>query len=355
MKCKDPRSGYAVLLIFCMAAVIAIGLYSRLPRVAFESQRDKEQLLVDRGQQFSRAVSLYVRKFKKFPATIEALEDTNGMRFLRRRYKDPMTGKDEWRIIHVGPNGVFTDSIVYKKKDDKAEQNTNTYIADLGAVNNNPQTAGVNPALRTRPSDNSGAPGTGDPNNPQPVPGTAIAPGINLPPGVGVQGQQGNLLPGQPGPAVTSGTAGNTAYDTTPGANGNTPNPFGGQQPGNTGAAADMIRNLLTSPRPGGLNGVGAGATTQQPTQTTIGGGIAGIASKLEREGIKVFNDRKAYNEWEFVYDMSKDPAMANAGAAAAPATGQRPGQPGQPGQVGNGLTPVPVVPGQPLPVTPKQ
>ncbi len=348
---KNPRSGYAVLLIFCMAAVVAIGLYSRLPRVAFEAQRDKEELLVDRGQQFSRAVALYVRKFKRFPATMEALEDTNGQRFLRHRYKDPLTGKDEWRVIHVGPNGVFTDSLVYKKKDDKGEQNTNTYIADFGAPGasaNNPN-AGVNLAMRTRPSDGPGAPGTGDPNNP-PAPVDPNNPAPVLPPGMGVQGRQGSLLPGQPGPAVTSATAGNTQYATTPGANGNTPSPFGGQQPGTTGAASDMIRNLLTSPRPGGANGIGT-PVAQQPTQTTIDGGIAGIASKVEREGIKVFNERTAYNEWEFVYDLSKDPAMANGGGAAAGQ--QRTGQNGQPAQVGNGLTPVSVIPGQPVPVVP--
>ena len=40
------------------------------------------------------------------------LEDTNRMRFLRRRYKDPMTPDGEFRIIHVGeaktvPKGLF--------------------------------------------------------------------------------------------------------------------------------------------------------------------------------------------------------------------------------------------------------
>jgi hypothetical protein len=39
----------------------------------------------------------------------------------------------------------------------------------------------------------------------------------------------------------------------------------------------------------------------------TIGGGIAGVASKLEQEGIKIYNDHTAYNEWEFVYDSTKD------------------------------------------------
>ena len=27
-----------------------------------------------------------------------------------------MTGKDEWRLIHVGPGGVFTDSLINQSK-----------------------------------------------------------------------------------------------------------------------------------------------------------------------------------------------------------------------------------------------
>jgi hypothetical protein len=59
-----------------------------------------------------------------------------------------------------------------------------------------------------------------------------------------------------------------------------------------------MIRNMLTQPtqRPG-LGG----------TQNIIGAGIAGVASKLEAEGIKSYNDRTKYNEWEFIYDPRKD------------------------------------------------
>src|SRR5207245_983626 len=107
---RDSESGYALLLVFAMAAAVAIMLYIELPRVAFELQRNKEQLLIERGEQYQRAIQLYFRKFKKYPARLEELESTNNIRFLRRRYADPMTGKTEWRLIHIGPGGVFTDS-----------------------------------------------------------------------------------------------------------------------------------------------------------------------------------------------------------------------------------------------------
>lgn len=365
----NPRSGYALLMIFCMAAMVSIMLYSQMPRVAFEAQRDKEQLLIDRGEEYSRAVSLYVRKLKKFPATMEALENTNNIRFLRKRYKDPLTGKEEWRLIHVGPNGVFTDSKVYGKKD-KDTKEKQTFITELPMSGTPAGDAAINLAMRKRQSDGPNAPGTGEAINggavgsgmqvnpdgsivpqtngqPQPLPPGQISglpPGVQLPAGIGSQ-QQPGLLPGQPGAPATSPTAG-TAYSTALGANGQTPTPFG-QQPGTSGAASDMIRNLLTSPRPGGQFGTPA-AASGTPAQTTIGGGIAGVASNLEREGIKIYKEKTAYNEWEFVYDMSKDPTMANngAGQTAAPRTGQ-PGVPGVPGQQPTTPIPAPRPPGQ--------
>ena len=78
----------------------------------FESQRAKEQLLIERGEQYKRAIQLFVKKMNRYPGTIEELESTNNIRFLRKRFVDPMTGKSEWRLIHVGAGGVFTDSKV---------------------------------------------------------------------------------------------------------------------------------------------------------------------------------------------------------------------------------------------------
>ena len=55
-----------------------------------------------RGDQYVRAIRLYYRKTHTYPGSIEQLEKTNNIRFLRQQYMDPMTGKDDWRLIHVG-------------------------------------------------------------------------------------------------------------------------------------------------------------------------------------------------------------------------------------------------------------
>jgi len=49
--------------------------------------------------EYERAIRKYYRKFGSYPATVEMLEDSNHMRFLRKRYKDPITGKD-FKVLH---------------------------------------------------------------------------------------------------------------------------------------------------------------------------------------------------------------------------------------------------------------
>jgi len=123
---RKPESGFALLMVFLMGAIIGITLYIEMPRVAFESQRSREQLLIDRGLQYQRAIQLFYRKYKAYPQSMDDLETTRNIRFLRRRYVDPMTGKSEWRIIHVGPGGVLTDSLIKPANPLGADKNKTT-------------------------------------------------------------------------------------------------------------------------------------------------------------------------------------------------------------------------------------
>jgi hypothetical protein len=178
---RKGEQGFALLLVFVLAAGIALMLYKQVPRVAFESERDKEQLLIDRGGQYQRAIQVYYATFKRYPARIEDLENTNDKRFLRRRYVDPFTGKDEWRIIHT--NGLFlTDSKVQKPPAAANASGTGQTAANgtapggvgapaTGGIGSTPGVGGTNVSSNTpSPTDpNATANGATDPNAPPPV------------------------------------------------------------------------------------------------------------------------------------------------------------------------------------------
>jgi type II secretory pathway pseudopilin PulG len=376
MKRARKDSGFALLLVLLMAALIAISLYMELPRVAVESQRQKEQLLILRGEEYKRAILVFYKTNSRWPTKIEDLESFNNRRFLRRRFKDPMTGTDEWKLIHIN-NGVFTDSVTNQPKTGTGAQAadaapTNQYVGNGGGMfNGSAGTAPAGPDLgRRRLSDggmgggtvvpmdpsatstaNSGtsapqdpnaptAPGSnpGDPNAPNagnPAPTVPPVPGANppdgsqpgapgqpvMPPGMpgappGMPGMPPGF-PGVPGAPVNSQTGGVSAtpYPTMPGANGSAP-PF--PQPGATNqganAAQNMISQILSSPRPGGAP---VGTTATSGGGLVIGGGIAGVASKADAVGIMVYNDRTNYKEWEFIFDPTKWRAPANPLAGA--------------------------------------
>jgi type II secretory pathway pseudopilin PulG len=91
----------AALLI--ALAVMAILLTVAMPVWRHEARREREAELVFRGEQYARAVALF--RFKNanipnaFPPSIDALVQG---RFLRKKYKDPMTKDGEFELIGVG-------------------------------------------------------------------------------------------------------------------------------------------------------------------------------------------------------------------------------------------------------------
>ncbi len=195
---KRGESGFAMLLLFAMAAAVAIMLYRELPRLVFESQRIREQDLIMRGEQYRRAIQLYVRQFKKYPASLDDLERTSNIRFLRRRYKDPLTGKDEWRLIHIDNAGVFTDSLIHKPEQQEEKKSENTFITERAAFGS----TGPDPAVGGAQAGGAAIRGASD----RPAasaeqffgtPGGAGIPGL---PGPG--GQPGQYASGQQDPAT---------------------------------------------------------------------------------------------------------------------------------------------------------
>jgi hypothetical protein len=113
-----------------------------------------------------------------------------------------------------------------------------------------------------------------------------------------------------------------------------------GTNPAQQAAAAAIINQILMSPNPRGLAGV------QGAQGNLLGGGIAGVASKAESDSIMAYNDHSKYNEWEFVYDPTKEKPLPN------PAGGRTTGTPAsQMGSTPSGPSPFGTgAPGVPIP-----
>jgi hypothetical protein len=188
-----------------------------------------------------RAVRIFYLKFKRYPTSIEQLEKTNNQRFLRQRYVDPLTGKADWRLIHVGENqttvkGFFGD--------------------DLPGL---PGMSGG--GLGSASSMSSGIGGTPTSG------GSAFNNG-----GTGSNGLGG-------GSSGTSGLGGTTS--------------IGGAGTPNTGTGT----GTSTSSSPGI-------ASQDATTFTGSGGGqIIGVGSAKTGDAMLVVNEQTNYQTWEFLYD----------------------------------------------------
>ncbi len=97
---QKRERGYMLITLMLFVALLAIASMGWIQTIEFQVKRDREEELIHRGVQYSRAIQHFVKKFGRYPAKIEDLENTNNQRFLRKRYKDPITGKD-FKLLHM--------------------------------------------------------------------------------------------------------------------------------------------------------------------------------------------------------------------------------------------------------------
>ncbi len=91
-----------LLVLLFLVALVMVAVLATAPRVAQQVKRDREEEMIHRGVQYSRAIKRYYRKFGRYPSSIEQLENTNRVRFLRKQYKDPMVEDGKWKFLHMG-------------------------------------------------------------------------------------------------------------------------------------------------------------------------------------------------------------------------------------------------------------
>ena len=269
----DQR-GYAMAALLVSMSVMAVLMGAALPVWSHATQREREEELIWRGEQYRRAIMLFQRKYANtFPPTVDILVE---QKFLRKKYKDPVTD-DEFQIIPVGGTQPGAPGLG-------------------GRPGGSPQSGATQPGA-TRPGGAQQAGGTQ-------TSGTGRA---GSSPNSGFGGQQQNSGFGSPQ---------NTGFGSQQSSG------FGSQQ--NTAGGAGSF----------GASG-GAGALGQPGTQSAFGSGtpgtqlamgIQGVTSKSKKTSIKLYNGMNTYNQWAFVY-------LASSGQAGA--GGQQFGRPGQTGGFG--------------------
>jgi type II secretory pathway pseudopilin PulG len=103
--------GYAFLILLLVLTLMLISLAAAVPDIMTQGRREREEELIFRGEQYARAIALFHRQFNRYPTSIEELvKRTNGYRFLRHAYRDPMTRNGKWRLIHATAAGAVLDS-----------------------------------------------------------------------------------------------------------------------------------------------------------------------------------------------------------------------------------------------------
>lgn len=114
MSSGSRQSGFTYLTAILLVAVLGAGLASIAEIWSHARQREKEAELIWVGNQFKQAIGLYYQRspgtVKRYPEKLEDLvEDRRfltNQRYLRRIYRDPMTGKPEWGLITASGGGI---------------------------------------------------------------------------------------------------------------------------------------------------------------------------------------------------------------------------------------------------------
>ena len=94
------QHGYAMVALIVAMSIMAIMMTVAMPTWRQMAQREKEAELIFRGQQYARAIGLFQKKSGPgvLPPNIDALVDGH---YLRKKYKDPITGGD-FDVLHAG-------------------------------------------------------------------------------------------------------------------------------------------------------------------------------------------------------------------------------------------------------------
>jgi len=273
---RRQQDGYVLLTMLLTVALMGIFALAVIIPIKFQLRREREQELIHRGVQYSRAIRNYYKKFGRYPTRLEDLDNTNNLRYLRKRYKDPVTGKD-FKLLHYGdPDVSMTGSI------------------GGGTI------AGANTVGQMNGSA-AGSSGFGS--------GTG---GSAFGQSSGFGGSSNSAFGGNSSGGFGSGSSGGIGGGfSNSGASGTSPgtsNNSNGASSGSGPSATDASQSGTSASQDSGSTQGGSSRASGQGNNQVFGGGpIVGVASTSKDATIREFNHKKKYNQWQFVYDPTAD------------------------------------------------
>lgn len=93
------EAGYMMAALLVAMSVMAVALSVLVPVWSTMAKREREAELVFRGEQYARAIARFQRKYANaLPPNVDVLVNE---RFLRKKYKDPITGGD-FQLLAAG-------------------------------------------------------------------------------------------------------------------------------------------------------------------------------------------------------------------------------------------------------------
>lgn len=127
-RCSNRRpahraAGFSFLWTLLLVAFLGLSATTAVEVSSTLTQREQERELLSVGRQFRAAIARYhestvVAGQKQYPATLDALlldDRSPGVtRHLRKVFVDPMTGKVEWGLVHIGGRIVGVHSLSEK-------------------------------------------------------------------------------------------------------------------------------------------------------------------------------------------------------------------------------------------------
>ena len=96
---RTSEHGYAMAALLVAMAIMAIVMTAAMPVWNTQARREREEEYIFRAKQYGRAVALFQRKYANaFPPNVDVLLNE---KFLRKKYKDPITN-DDFDLVRVG-------------------------------------------------------------------------------------------------------------------------------------------------------------------------------------------------------------------------------------------------------------